>query len=125
MADSAVAGHVGSRVHGAHIQTPDAGNAEMPLIIIEFLSGSVVAASGFQIVNCDVWAYSRKNQGEALEIYDAAHAALHQQLLRRDGVEAAGYAMEIARPEEGFNEKTKAYFARGSYQLRSGYRGAS
>lgn len=122
MADAGVAALVADRVHGAHIQTPDTGTVEFPLVVVEFLGGSVLSASGYQEVNADVWAYTRTSAGAALEIYDAVHAALHQQLLRRDGVASAGYSMEISRPEEGFNESVRAYYARGSYALRASYR---
>ena len=120
--DSAVTAIVSDRIHGAHIQTPDTGNVQFPLVVIEFLGGSVVAASGYQQVNADLWAYSRTSAGSALELYDAVHSALHQQLLRRDGVNVAGYSLEISRPEEGWNEMSRSYFARGSYALRASYR---
>jgi hypothetical protein len=124
MADASVSAIVADRVHGAHIQTPDTGTAEFPLVVVEFLGGSVVSASGYQQVNADVWTYTRTSAGSALELYDAVHAALHQQLLRRDGVTVAGYSMEINRPDEGFNETVRAYYARGTYALRASYRTA-
>ncbi len=123
MADSAVAALVADRVHGAHLQAPDLGTVDFPLVVIEFLGGQVTAASGYQTVQMDLYAYSRTSAGTALELYDATHAALHQQLLRRDGVACAGYSMEVARPEEGWNEGVRAYYARGAYTLRASYRG--
>jgi len=122
MANAGVSALVGARVHGAHLQAPDLGSVDFPLIVVSFTSGTVVAASGYQVVAMELYAYSTDSGGSALELYDKAHAALHQQLLRRDGVAIAGYCMEAARPDEGWNEPIRAYWARGSYTLRASYR---
>ena len=122
MEDSSVSGYVADRVHGAHLQDPDAGGAVFPLVVIDFRAGTVGFSSGFQNVSVEVWSYSRQSAGHALEIYDACFAALHHQMLRRDGVKVAGYAAEVMRPAEGWNEHVRAYYAQGTFSLRASYR---
>lgn len=125
MANSTVSDLVGSEVHGAHIQDPDAGGAPYPLIVIDFQGGSVAFVSGFQNVTMSLWAYSRQSAGHAMEVYDAAFACLHHKVLRRDGVKVAGYGQEITRPTEGWNEKVRGYYATGLFSMRASYRETS
>jgi hypothetical protein len=125
MADSTVASMVDDRVHGAHLQDPDAGGAVYPLVVIDFQGGGVAGTSGLQSISVEVWAYSRQSAGNALEIYDACFAALHYQKLRRDGVLLAGYAYESVRPAEGWNENTRGYYAMGIFTVIASYRAAS
>ena len=125
LASDAVVDVVGSRIHGAHLQAPEAGTVDYPLVVIDFTGGAVLGATGYQTITMEVFTYSRESAGKALELYDHCFAALHQQLLRRDGVAVAGYALEITRPEEGWNESIRAYWTVGTYTLRASYRGAS
>ncbi len=122
MEDETIESLVDDRVHGAHLQDPDAGGATYPLVVIDFRAGSVGFSSGFQRVTLELWAYTRQSSGHALEIYDACFAALHHQLLRKDGINIAGYAEEVIRPAEGYNEKVRAYYASGTFVLRASYR---
>ena len=115
---------VGDRIHGGHLQNPDADSAEYPLVVVSFTSGSVGFSSGYQQVSMELWAYSRRSAGRAAELYDACFAAVHHQGLREDSVNVAGYAAEILRPEEGWNEKIRAYYAQGMFSLRVSYRNA-
>jgi len=125
MADSTVSSIVGARVFGAHLQDPDAGSVDFPIVVIDLVGGLAALSSGYQLANVDVWAYSRQSAGQALRLYDACFAALHHQLLRRDGVQFAGYAQENLRPNQEWNEKTRAYYAHGQFAVRGSYREAS
>jgi hypothetical protein len=122
LADSAVAAIVGGRVHGAHLQDADARTVAYPLTVLELEGGFTRTASAYQNVTAYLYAYHRDSQGEALRLYDAMHAALQHQLLRRDGVPVAGYCMETARPDYGWNERCRAWYARGLWAVRTGYR---
>jgi hypothetical protein len=115
---STVTDVVGGRIYGAHLQDPDARTSVYPLVVLDFRAG-LASTSTYQQVTMDLWAYSRDSSGEALRLYDLCQAALQQQLLRRDGVPVAGYAMELNRPAEGWNEKVRAYYAQGEYTLRA------
>ena len=86
---------VGDRIHGGHLQDPDAESAEYPLVVFSVTSGSVGFVSGYQQVSMELWAYSRRSAGRATELYDACFAALHHQGLREDGINVAGYAAEL------------------------------
>ena len=55
------------------------------LVVLELEGGYTTTASTFQNVTAYIYAYHRDSQGEALRLYDAIHAALQHQLLRRDG----------------------------------------
>lgn len=116
--DSGVAAVVGGRVYGAHLQDPDARTVEYPMVILDFRSG-VARTSSYQSVSMDLWAYHRASSGEALRLYDLCQKVLQQELLRRDGISVAGYAMELNRPAEGWNPSTRAYYSQGEFTLRA------
>ena len=123
LADSTVSGLVGNRIHGAHLQDPDAKTVDYPLVVIDFVSGRSGYPGAYQSVTMDVWAYSRKSAGNALEIYDACFVALQAATLRQEGINVAGYCQETLRPSEGWNSVVRGYFAQGEFTLRTGYRG--
>jgi hypothetical protein len=122
LADAAVREIVGGRVHGAHLQDADARTVAYPLVVLELEGGYTSAASTYQNVTVYLYSYHRDSQGEAVRLYDAVHAALQQQTLRRDGVPLAGYCMETARPDYGWNERARAWYARGLWAVRTGFR---
>ena len=122
LSDSTIAAIVGGRVHGGHIQTPDVGTADMPLVVIDFSAGFVDQPGAYQLVTMDVWCYTKSSSGDALALYDACFDALHMQTLRQDGIKAAGYARESIRPREGWNEVLRAYYSQGEFSLRAAYR---
>ena len=113
---------VDNRIHGAHLQDPDAKTVEFPLVVLDFKTGSVDWPGAYQAVTMDLWAYSRRSAGHALQIYDACFANLHQQGLRITGVKVAGYAQETMRPNEGWNDVVRGYYCQGEFTLRTGYR---
>jgi hypothetical protein len=122
LADSAVAALVGANVHGAHIQTPDSRTVVYPLVVLDVVAGRISPTSTYQLVTMDLYCYSRDSGGEALRIYDACAAALQHQLMRRDGIPVAGYCVESERPDQGWNEVARAYYARGQWAVRMSYR---
>lgn len=122
LADAGVAALVGAQVHGAHLLTPDAGDAVYPLVVFDLVAGRASPTSTFQLVTMDLFSYDRGSSGTAARIYDACAAALQHQLLRRDGIALAGYCVETERPEDGWNEATRAYYARGQWAVRASYR---
>lgn len=121
--DASITAVVGNRIHGAHIQTPDIGSIEYPLVVLDFSAGAVDQPGAYQLVTLDLWCYTRSSSGDALSLYDLCFDALHMQMLRQEGVKAAGYARESIRPREGWNEMLRAYFAQGEFALRAAYRG--
>ena len=118
LADSAITDMVGSRIYGAHLQDPDARTVDYPIVVLDFRAG-VARTPTYQNVTLDLWAYHRQSSGEALRLYDLCQAALQQELLRKDGISVAGYAMEVIRPSEGWNENVRAYYAQGEFALRA------
>lgn len=122
LAEAAVIAITGNRIHGAHIQDPDNRSVVYPLVVLEFSSGTTSPTSTYQLVSLALYAYSRDSGGEALRLYDACAAALQHQLLRQDGIPVAGYAVETERPDDGWNEVARAYYARGQFALRASYR---
>ena len=122
MADSAVSAIVGGRIRGSHLQDPDNRTVVYPMVILELEGGSTVGPSTYQESTLYLYAYERSSSGDALRLYDACHAALQQGLIRRDGIAIAGYCLETARPDYGWNETARAYFARGLWAVRAAYR---
>ena len=122
LGDAAVREIVGGRVHGAHLQDADARTVAYPLVVLELEGGYTTAASTYQNITVYLYAYHRDSQGEAVRLYDTIHAALQHQLVRRDGVPLAGYCMETARPDYGWNERTRAWSARGRWAVRTAFR---
>lgn len=122
LTDAGVSALVGANVSGSHILTPDTGSVEYPIVVMDILTGRTSPTSTYQMVTLYLYAYSHKNSGEAVRIYDACYAALQHQLMRRDGIPIAGYCVEVERPVDGWNEFTRAYFVRGSWAVRMSYR---
>tara|TARA_B100001093_G_scaffold2600_1_gene2649 strand:+ start:24035 stop:24451 length:417 start_codon:yes stop_codon:yes gene_type:complete len=116
--DSDVSAIVGGRVFGAHLQDPDARTVEYPIVILDLRSG-VASTSSVSRATLDLWAYSRKSGGDALRLYDACQKALQQELLRREGIAVAGYVVEQNRPNEGWNDNVRAYYAQGDFTVRT------
>lgn len=124
LADDAVANLVGAEVRGAQYQDPDEISVKYPRIALEMDGGYTIGATTYQTVTFFLYAYSRDSRGSAQQIYDAAHAALQQQLVRQDGVNIAGYCLETTRPDYGWSERPRAYYARGLWTLRAAHRGS-
>lgn len=124
MTNEAVAAVVGGRIYGAHLRTPDDKSVVYPLVIVELEGGSASPTSTFQAQTLYLYAYSRDSASEASRLYDLCFAALQHNVLRRDGVQAAGYAMEQQRPESGWNEQARAYWSEGLWVVRASHRTA-
>lgn len=122
LADAGVTAIVGGRIYGAHMRDTELQNATYPMVIMELDGGGASPTSTFQAATLYLYAYHRESAGEALHLYDLCYAALHHQTLRKDGVAAAGYAMENVRPDDGWNEKARAYYAEGLWTVRASYR---
>ena len=113
---------VGAEIRGVQYQDADNITVKYPRVAIEMDGGYTVAASTYQSVTMFLYAYSRDSRGDAQKIYDAVHAALQHQLLRQDGISVAGYCMESGRPDFGWSERPRAYFARGLWTVRAAHR---
>ena len=122
LADDTVTGFVNAEVRGAQYQDADNITVKYPRVVLEMDGGYTVAASTFQAVSFFIYVYSRDSRGSAQRIYDAVHAALQQQLLRQSGISVAGYCMEATRPDFGWSERPRAYFARAMWTLRAAHR---
>lgn len=66
----------------------------------------------------DLYAYSNRGSDDALRVYDIAYPVIQAKRLvatDRTVMYASGYCMETARPETGYNERTRSWYARGSW----------
>ena len=113
---------VGPEIRGVQYQDADNITVKYPRVALQMEGGYTVASSTYQSVTMFLYAYSRDSRGDAQKIYDIVHAALQQQLLRRDGISLAGYCMENARPDFGWSARPRAYFARGLWTVRAAHR---
>lgn len=121
LSESAITDIVGGRVYGAHFQDPDARTVVYPMVVMEMRGGGSLTAT-YQATTLYLYAYSRDSQGKAFILYDAVYQALQQQRVARDGVSFAGYCMEANRPDSGWNEAARAYYARGLWTVRGAFR---
>ncbi len=108
----------GIDVRTAHVNAPDLGTVTYPLIILDRTAGNARYNGTLRDLSFDLYGYSNLGQDEASRIYDLAFAALHsQRLVARDRtvMPAAGYVREIDRPEPGYNDVTRSWYARGTW----------
>lgn len=105
-------------VRTAHVNAPDVGTVRYPLIILDRTAGNARYNGSLRDVSFDLYAYSNLGADEASRVYDLAFAALQsQRLVARDRtvIPAAGYAREVDRPEPGYNDVTRSWYARGTW----------
>ena len=90
-----------------------------PRVILDFDSGSGRYQGGLQQWIVDIYAYSDESQDQADALYDVLYPALQAARLwdPSGAISAAGYAREVERPESGYNNQTRSWFARGSWLL--------
>jgi hypothetical protein len=106
---------VENRVYGAHLQDPDAGTVPMPLLVVSMGGGAVGYASDPWVEDFELWAYSKISGDEAAEVYTAAFSALQGERLTSTAFSTAGYARELTRPTEGYNDKIRAWYRRARW----------
>ncbi len=106
---------VGERVFGAHFSDADAGKATYPLVIVEFIGGAGRHGRALHDVDFVLWTYSLVSAAEAVQVYDACYAALASEALVHQGIDQAGYAREVRRPDAGLNQQLRAHYARGQW----------
>ena len=105
-------------VRTSHANDPDVGSVTYPVIIIDRTAGNARYNGSLRDVTFDLYAYSNLGQDEALRLYDAAFALLQsKRLVGRDRtvIPTAGYAREVDRPEPGYNDVTRSWYARGTW----------
>lgn len=109
--------YVSGRVQPPALIDADAQTIDLPLIVVDPRDGGRTEyAGGYSSIPFQVYAYA-KTQGEAWAIYDAAFQILQAaRLWDPSGViTMAGACRQMGPPDIGFNDRTKAHFARGSW----------
>lgn len=114
--NSGVTAEVAGRVYGAHLEDPDAGTVDYPLVIVESQGGSLDYQGVVQFSDLHVYAYDRRSSGAALALYDLCRVALQAQLLSASSPSARVVTREVARPVQGWNEQARAWYARGTWR---------
>ncbi len=113
---------VGDRIFMQHRMDADVGDTDYPAIIIEALIGFSNYSPGLQKITYDIFVFSKVSSEEAQEVYDVMYAVLHAARLvdPDDRIKARGYIREIERPDDIYNEKTKAWGVRGKWAAVTG-----
>lgn len=116
MAQDGVTALTEDRIRTSHAQNPDE-DLNYPLLIIDFDTGAGRYQGGLQNWNVDLYAYSDESQDAADALYDTMYLVLQAERLwdPSGAITAAGSAREVERPESGYNEQTRAWFARGTW----------
>lgn len=107
---------VEDRIRTAHEVDPDA-DLSYPLVIVEMDTGSGRYQGGLQQFSVDIYTYSDESQDVADDVYDTLYLNLQAERLWDPSgtITAAGSIREVERPEPGYNEQTRSYFARGTW----------
>ena len=81
----------------------------------EALKKQVVKYTGLQDVTLEVMAYSDESSDLAMRVYDVFYRGMQaRRLIDPQGViTAKGSMREIERPWDGYNERTRSWYARG------------
>lgn len=116
LAKASVTDKVGDNIVTAHNFDPSTA-LDYPRVIVDLTSGTGRYQGGLQAWNVEIYAYSDESQDEADAVYDAVYLALQAERLYDEGgtISAAGSAREVERPIPGYNEQTRAWFARGTW----------
>ena len=119
MAVDAVTALVDDRIRSEYVVDPDSDLA-YPMLIIDIQDGRGNYCGGLRRVVMHLYAYSDESQATADQVYDAAYDGLQAKRLwdSTGTISAAGYAEETERPATGWNEQTRAWYARGTWVLR-------
>ena len=117
MASDDVQNLVGDNIFVQHRMDADAGDTDYPIIILESLIGFGNYSGGHQRITYDIFVFSKVSQAEAQEVYDVMYEVLQAaRLVDPEGnIKAAGYIREIERPDDLYNERTKAWGVRGKW----------
>ena len=118
VSDTSLYAVVADRVFGAHLEDPDAQAANYPLVILESTGGDLRRFGRLQVLAVSLWAYSRTSAAEAQEIYRLASTVLQVERLTLSNVSQTVVGQETGRPDVGWNEATRAHFARGRWRFQ-------
>lgn len=112
LADPAVVALVEDRVRTAHTAGYGGAAPAMPLVIVAPLGGSMPYSGGLQVVSLEIYAYSKRSEGEALSVYGEVHRVLQAARVAVDGLDLRGMLRETTRPRHGYNDALLAYYSR-------------
>lgn len=118
VADTSFATLAGDRVYSAHLEETDAQGATYPLVILEQTGGNLIRVGRYQVLAVSLWAYSRTSAAEAQELYRLASVVLQVERLTLANVDQKVVPQETERPVIGWNEVTRAHFARGRWRFQ-------
>jgi len=113
--DSVVSGIVGDNILMHHSMDADAGSVPMPVIVMNADIGDSMYNRVVQMQDIEIYAYSKISTGEALRTYEATYDVLQSARLILDNVSARGWMRETTRPLTGYNDRIKAWYARGRW----------
>ena len=108
--------HVAHRVRAGHVlDTDEIAKLAYPLIVVEVVHGQGRYQGGLQDVTLEVMAYSDESSDLAMRVYDVFYRGMQaRRLIDPQGViTAKGSMREIERPWDGYNERTRSWYARG------------
>ena len=119
LSNATVTDLVGDRIRTQHDTDPSRTNLHYPVLVIEMLYGVGGYEGAWQSNSFDLWCYSNQDQGLAAQVYDEAYLILQaQRLFDATGtISAAGYARELERPIDGYDERIGANYVRGRWSI--------
>ena len=108
---------VSDRIYTTHFYDLDNVNIEYPLIIIDFESGMAGYGKSYQRFDIAIYAYSKYNVDQCLQIYSKIYDTLQASRLNNSNIADKGYIREIKRPDNGYNDKVMSYYVIGTFQV--------
>ena len=117
--DATIDGLVSGRVFSHHLQEEEANQIAYPIAIFAIRAGRMDYTSSYQATLMELWAYSRIGPDEAMDLYDSLKNVIHMERLTTAANSRVVVCQEVERPNEGWNETTRAWFAQGRWIVRS------
>lgn len=116
IADSDVRAIVGTEVRMEHVMDVKNGTVRFPCLIFALAEGGSSSYDrAHQRFILDMYAYSKASSDEAMQLYDAAYAALQSERMILNNVSMRGIIREIERPSAMYNTALQAFTCRGEW----------
>jgi len=114
---ASVTDEVEDRVHTSHFYDLDNASIVYPMIILNPVGGFSSYSKSWAKTELHIYVYSQYNLDQCLRIYQLVYNSLQAEGLSNTNISDKGYLRETARPTNGYNDQTRSYYLRATYQI--------